>query len=223
MHDLSEKQLLGCLRENPPALYQFLKAGAIFRPQIIGMFASWTDGQVNQAPKRLEFVEQVTSDFFPVAVVYDVERPNFAAGSIDKPEADFYNALRPGLDVRISFEGGFDGDQFPVNIKAQPIQNLISQCQQNGPLRQVFGRGMVLEYNQQCMIEAFLTRALVEGETPYTLRVTFHGIRLGCRNLGGLDRYNAIQKLMTDYKIDVSDQAQFDSRMDRLTSELRKP
>lgn len=207
MQNHEKANVLGCLRENPPALYHFLKAGAIWRPQIISMSATWTATGQDQAPKKLQFEEQVTNDFFPTAVVYDVERPNYAVGSIDKPESDFYNALRPGINVRVSFEGGFDGDQFPVNIKGTPIQNVMSQAQQNGPLKDVFARGFVLEYNQQALIEAYLTRTLAETETPYTLRVTFHGIRLACRALGGLNPIQAIAKLKDEFSIDLTGDA----------------
>lgn len=199
----TKNEVMDCLRSNPPALYQFLRGGCIFRPQSIPLLARWDSGSVNQAPKKLSFSEQVVDDLIVTSVVYDVERPDYAVGSIDKPFADQQNSLRPGIDIRLNVEGGFGTEQYAVNIRAAPIQNLLSQAQTNGPLRRIFAQGFCLTMNQTIYAEAYLTRELAEGETPYLLRLTVHGIRLGCQGYNGLSSKDAARLLKEEYQIDL--------------------
>lgn len=203
MRDIQD-EAVDCLRYNPPALYHYLKQGAIWRPQIVQLSARWDATSPQQAPKKLTFAEQVTEDLFVTGVVYDVERPNFAAGSIDKPFSDQQNALRPGINVRVRVDGGFGTEQYPVNVAALPIQNALSQSQQDGPLKYIFARGFCLTYNQQIDFEAYLTRTLGETEIPYVLNVAVHGIKLGCKAMGGLNREEALQLLAKNYGLDLS-------------------
>ena len=191
-----------CLRSNPPALYHFLRGGCIFRPQSIPLVTRWDSGSVNQPPKKTSFSEQITDDMIVTAVVYDVERPSYAVGSIDKAASDQQNSLRPGINSRMNVEGGFGTEQYPVNIRAAPVQNIMSQAQTYGPLKRIFSQGFCLTFNQTLYIESFLTRELAEGETPYIYTITVHGIRLGCQGYNGLSSREAAALLKSEYQVD---------------------
>lgn len=196
---LSDGFLANCARKNPRLALWVKRAMCMYQPQAFQMHAEWVGTNVDQAPLKLLFDQPVPDDIYVIDVTYDVTRPaTYGAGSIFVPEQNWYNALNPGIKIRLSVEGGGFGDQFTVNAKAGPIQNLIRKSQGPTPMNP-FPTGWCLTYQSELVGEAFLSRALAESEVPYILDITVMALRLGCKQYGDMREAEAVAALREEF------------------------
>lgn len=145
-------------------------------------------------PVQGTFPTTLGEDFCVVDIRSTVRRPLYAAGSIFKPQSDFYNALSSGVDlVKTEVVGGTPGRKYIINDDQCALEMVAPNA--NGQGRSVIcGLDAVLDYSQTIKSQAVLTRELAGDEIPIEVQVAFLGWSLGCQGYF-MQRGSAIDQL----------------------------
>jgi|GEM_PF-3862545 len=164
-------------------------------PQAFNYSGTFTDTSDQQSPIILEPDQAIPADMYIQEMGYDVERPNFAPGSVFKAQSDIANAYQPGIKVLLEVGGGFLGDQYNVNIGLSKIQMVIPNIRQLGQANCAWPGKWYMTYSQQLIINCFLTRDLGTTEVPYEVNVVLHAKRIACPGFNLMTAKDAIGRL----------------------------
>ena len=128
-----------------------------------------TSAQVNQ-PVPITF-QQVPANCYINDFTFDVETALLAPGSLLRGQQQYYNALKPGVDLKLQINQGWGPLNQVLNVDFQPIQHLVRNPAAPSPDCCDWLRGKFVWAWQSFTSSVMLKRALAQGEDPY--RVTF--------------------------------------------------
>lgn len=109
-------------------------------------------------------------------ISYQVRRPFAFSGNIFKANSDYFNSLNPCVDVTVRVAGGTDYIMIPNG----PIESIARIDSSPKPSR--CSCPFVISYCETPIGEFSLTRTLADDELPYEIIMSWHAVRLGCRN-----------------------------------------
>ncbi len=138
------------------------------------------DNGTTAQPAQTSFPTVLGEDFYPVDLRSTVQRPEYAAGNIYKPQSDYFNALQSGIWVKMEVVGGLPGRNYMINQQFTPLE-IIAPNANSTSKSIICGLGSVLEYSQNVRTDLTLRRTYQASELPALLGISFVGWSLGCQ------------------------------------------
>ena len=126
--------------------------------------ASLTNADLNV--NRAVTMQQIPNNCFITDATYDVETPLLAPGSLQRAQQQHYNALHPGVDLKIQISQGWGPSNHVLNVEFQGIQHLIRNPAASTPCCDWL-RGKYVWAWQNFGMAVVLKRTLATGEDPY--------------------------------------------------------
>lgn len=145
-------------------------------------------------PYEATFPTTLGEDFYVLDVRSTVQRPNYLAGSAQKAQSDYFNALNPGIDVRMEVVGGLPGRKYLLNDFSAALEIIAPNANGQGKSL-ICGMDAILEYSQTIKATFVLTRSYGATEIPATVQVSFVGWSLGCAQYDRMPLDRAIAAL----------------------------
>ncbi len=138
-------------------------------------------------------------DFFVTDVRSTINRPLAFAGSIFKAQADVNNAMNPGLDVKLTVQGGNPGAAYVINQNFTPIELIAPPIASStaSPILCNF----TLTASQTVKGEFSWRRVLATDENPTIVTIIFKGWTFGCSMYAGLNIMQAREMLKKEFGI----------------------
>lgn len=105
-------------------------------------------------------------------IVYDVERPNANVGNVLGAQEDFFLAQTPYVDCSIRLASDRQVVRYTLDVSPTALPLLAA------PLHEAWPCGWLLEGNQNPIVQGTLTRALVDDDVPFKIRIGLRGFQL---------------------------------------------
>jgi hypothetical protein len=135
--------------------------------QSYGGVVALTAASVN-VPTPITF-QQIPTGCYVEDFTFDVETPNLAPGSILRGQQQHYNALHPGVDMKIQINQGLGPLNQVLNSAFQPLQHLVRNTAAPSPTCCDWLKGKYFWAWQSVTAEVLLKRTLTAGEDPYKI------------------------------------------------------
>lgn len=145
-------------------------------------------------PYEATFPTTLGEDFYVLDVRSTVQRPNYLAGSAQKAQSDYFNALGPCIDVRMEVVGGVPGRKYLLNDFSAALEIIAPNANGQGKSL-ICGMDAVLEYSQTVKAQFVLTRSYGATELPLSVQVSFVGWSLGCAQYDRMPMAEAVAYL----------------------------
>jgi len=181
-----DRGMVGEIAQVNPRLAYWLLAADAQTPQVYSIRYVFASGAAD-TPGQAYLDQSISDDFWVHELIYQVRRPNAFAGSMWKAEIDVAYALNPYVDVTLNIQGGYARCEWMLNGVRTPIENIArpaSSGQASSKLAWPFG--WVMTFTQTVRGDFLLARALGPDEGTLEVILSFHGLRLGCQNWGGV-------------------------------------
>lgn len=154
--------------------------------EIINIRGTWATTDANQTV-RGQFDGLVEADLWVKDVQYTVKRPNAFAGSIFKPQADYFNMKNPNIDFQLIINSYC---RYLISPTFTPLENI----------KQAFSRccselGLVLRCSARPEAQFTNTRTLADDEIPTIAVISMHAIRLPREAYGACNIEHAVEAM----------------------------